>query len=230
MPNKFTPHFEATDSMADLVRADYNILPLLSRFSIPLGFGNDTIGEICSKNDIDADTFLLIANFTLSNGIDHSIVTPVAALGIVDFLHNSHDYFISYKFPHIRSNLLNALDANHSDINPAIIAYFDDYVNQVKLHFEYEETTVFPYIRRLLSGEKSDYKIDIFRKNHDEIGEKLSDLKNVILKYYTTSKPNLMYDVLVDIFNCEDDLDQHNDIENDILVPLIESFEKSDKK
>ena len=210
MPNKFTPHFEATDSMADLVRADYNILPLLSRFSIPLGFGNDTIGEICRKNDIDADTFLLIANFTLSNGIDHSIVTPVAALGIVDFLHNSHDYFISYKFPHIRSNLLNALD--------------------VKLHFEYEETTVFPYIRRLLSGEKSDYKIDIFRKNHDEIGEKLSDLKNVILKYYTTSKPNLMYDVLVDIFNCEDDLDQHNDIENDILVPLIESFEKSDKK
>ncbi|MDE5786581.1 MAG: hypothetical protein K2H98_08630, partial [Duncaniella sp.] len=35
-----------------------------------------------------------------------------------------------------------------------------------------------------------------------------------------------MYDALVDIFNCEDDLESHADIENHILIPMIASMEK----
>lgn len=230
MAEKYVPQFTETVCMVDLIQANFNILPLLSRFSIPLGFGNSTIGEVCERRGIDTSTFLLIVNFTLTGKIDHSVISPTAALGIVDFLHNSHDYFLGYKFPHIRANLLAALDENHIDINPAIIQYFDSYIEQVKIHFDYEEKTVFPYIRKLVSNEKSDYNISIFRKHHDEISEKLSDLKNVILKYYTTSMPNRMYDVLVDLYNCEEDLGQHTEIENNILVPLIASLEHSNRK
>ena len=218
---RFTP----ADSMVDLVKEDFNILPILSRFSLPLGFGNKTIAEVCMEQGIDTDIFLLIVNFIFSGKIISEKPSGMAATGIVDFLHNSHTYFLTYKFPHIRANLINALDCHHSDINPAIIRFFDEYVEEVKKHFEYEETTLFPYIRQLAEGHRSDYNIEVFRRHHDEIGEKLSELKNIILRYYSTSRPNLMYDALVDIFNCEDDLDIHNDIENYILVPMIASLE-----
>ena len=36
-----------------------------------------------------------------------------------------------------------------------------------------------------------------------------------------------MYDVLVDIYDVEDDLDSHSLIENNILVPLVASLEKN---
>ena len=34
-----------------------------------------------------------------------------------------------------------------------------------------------------------------------------------------------MYDGLVDLYNAEEDLDCHNDIENQILIPLVTMIE-----
>ncbi len=210
-----------------LINEDYNILPVLSRFSLPLGFGNKTIGELCDDSGIDVNVFLLMVNFLLSGTIDEKLVGKVSASDVVDFLHNSHDYYLSYKFPHIRANLLNALDQHHSDINPIIINFFDDYIRLVRQHFKYEEEVVFPYVKSLAKGVKTNYTIDVFRRHHDdEVSEKLSELKNIILRYYTTSMPYKMYDVLVDIYNCEEDLDSHAEIENSILIPMITRIEK----
>lgn len=225
MPRLSKSHFTAHDSLIDLINADFNIIPILSRFDIPLGFGNKTIEEICQENSISIEVFLTIINFTLSGIITPGKADMDIAVGIVDFLHNSHDYFINYKFPHIRNNLISALDSEHSDINPAIIKFFDDYVTQVKTHFDYEETHVWPYIRSMNVSTPTSYNIDIFKKHHEETGEKLSDLKNIIMRYYTTSIPYRMFDVLVDIFNCEEDLNKHRDIENHIMVPIIEQLE-----
>ncbi len=218
-------HFSATDSVVDLVRENYNILPILSRFSLPLGFGNMSIGELCEKAGIDHEAFLLIINFLLTGEID-SIPDDLSPVEIVDFLRNSHDYFLTYKFPHIRANLMAALDEHHHDINPIIVRFYDEYIAEVKKHFAYEEEIVFPYISALAEGAATDYRIDIFRRHHDEVGEKLTELKNIILRYYSTSVPYRMYDVLVDIFNCEEDLESHSDIENHILIPMISRLEK----
>lgn len=219
---RYTPQ----DSLVDLINDNYSILPVLSRFSIPLGFENRRIADVCTDAGIDSEVFLFIVNFILSGKIDNSRMSTISPEAIVDFLHNSHDYYLSYKIPHIRQNLLNALDETHSDINPAIISFFDDYIEQVKEHFRYEEKKVFPYVRNLMSGKPSRYNIGMFKKHHDDIDEKLSDLKNIILRYYTTSMPNKMYDVLVDIYNCEEDLKQHTDIENHILIPMISLVEQ----
>lgn len=222
---RYTPQ----DSLVDLINDNYSILPVLSRFSIPLGFENRRIADVCTDAGIDSEVFLFIVNFILSGKIDNSRMSTISPEAIVDFLHNSHDYYLSYKIPHIRQNLLNALDETHSDINPAIIRFFDDYIEQVKEHFRYEEKKVFPYVRNLMSGKPSRYNIGMFKKHHDDIDEKLSDLKNIILRYYTTSMPNKMYDVLVDIYNCEEDLKQHTDIENHILIPMVSLVEQRNR-
>jgi regulator of cell morphogenesis and NO signaling len=224
---KVSKNYTAKDSVVDLVNEDYNILPVLSRFSLPLGFGNGSVGDLCREANIDVNVFLLVVNFLLSGEIDESLLGAVSPLDVVKFLHNSHDYYLSYKFPHIRANLLNALDDSHQDINPIIVKFFDDYIDLVRHHFEYEEKVVFPYVKTLQEGQHSKYTIEVFRRQHDDdVEEKLSELKNIILRYYTTAMPYKMYDVLVDIYNCEEDLASHALIENKMLVPIISKIER----
>lgn len=222
--------FTSKDNVVELIDYDYNVLTVLSRFSLPLGFGDKTIGELCEESHINTDSFLLIINFLLSGTIDSDRLNRISPVDVVDFLHNSHDYYLSYKLPHIRANLCNALDDSHRDINPIIVKFFDDYTDLVRRHFDYEENVVFPYVRTLCNGDKSDYSIDVFRRTHDdEVSEKLADLKNIILRYYSTSMPFRMYDALADIYNCEEDLDSHAHIENNILIPMMTRIEKKRK-
>ncbi|MCC8037164.1 MAG: hemerythrin domain-containing protein [Bacteroidales bacterium] len=224
---KVTRNFTADDPMVALVDYDYNLLPILSRFSLPLGYGNRTIGQVCAQAGVDPQVFLLIANYLISGDLDAHALPQVSPWQIAEFLKNSHDYFLVYKFPHIRQNLLAALDENHHDINPRIVEFFDAFISKVTKHFRYEERNLFPYVKALVEGKPAKpYSIAIFTKQHDEVTDSLAELKNLILRYYTTSVPNKMYDALVDIYNCEADLESHSRIEDDILVPMVAKLEK----
>lgn len=222
--------FRQSDTLIDMIEDDYNIIPYLSRFSIPLGVSSETIAEVCQKEGVDVDALLLILNFIRIGVINRKAVNNVSPIAVVDFLKNSHDYYLIYKFPHIRKNLTEALETEYSDINPSIIRFFDGFVEKVEIHFQYEEETVFPYVRSLVSGKETGYAISTFKKHHDEVVGALSELKSIILRYYRTSVPNRMYDVLVDLYNCEEDLESHNNIENSLLIPMVEIIEKRNKQ
>lgn len=218
------------DVIIDIINDDYTILPLLSRFSIPLGLGNETLNDVCRRNDIDLKALLLVLNYIRTGIIDSSYISVVSPLEVVRFLKNSHDYFINYKFGHIRKNLIAALDLETNPTNNLILKFFDSFVKKVEDHFRYEENTVFPYVESLVDGKKSAYTIEIFERHHEEVVDALAELKNIILRYYRTTAPNLMYDVLVDIYNCEEDLASHSDIENNLLIPMVYDLERKSKK
>lgn len=218
------------DVIIDIINDDYTILPLLCRFSIPLGVGNETLDGVCRRNAIDVKALLLVLNYIRTGIIDSSYINVVSPLEVVRFLKNSHDYFINYKFGHIRKNLIGALDLESNSTNGLILKFFDTFVKKVEEHFQYEERKVFPYVEALVNGMKSAYTIEIFERHHEEVGGALAELKNIILRYYRTTVSNLMYDVLVDIYNCEEDLATHSDIENNLLIPMVYDLEKKSGK
>lgn len=220
--------FTPTDPVSALVDSDYNLLSFLSRFTLPLGFGGKTIRELCESSGISTDMFLLVVNFALTGKIDRERLDASSPADIATFLLNSHHYYLDYKFPHIRKNLLEAFDPAHANINPILLDYFDRYISRVKDHFRHEEEVVFPYVKRLGRGELTEgYDISHFTRHHDhEVEDNLAEMKNIIMRYYTTSIPYRMYDVLVDIFNCEEDLSLHTRIEDEMLVPRIKEIEE----
>ena len=57
--------YKPTNKMSDLIASHYKILFVMSRFGIPLGVGDKTIDEVCSENDVDVDTFLVIVEILL---------------------------------------------------------------------------------------------------------------------------------------------------------------------
>lgn len=225
--------YKASDLMSDLICKNYPMLLVMSRFGIALGFGEDTIDAACRKNNVDTSTFLSVVNLLIGEEMDYRAekLPDISIPSLVEYLRNSHSYFLDFRLPSIKHSLINALSDIENDANSIILKYFDEYYEEVKRHMNYEESNVFPYVEALLSarGVCPDYKIDIFSKQHDHVEEKLSELKNIIIKYYSANN-NKLNCVLFDIFSCSEDLASHNKVEDMLFVPTITQIEIQKKK
>lgn len=221
--------YTAKDLMCDLVSDNYRILLVMSRFGIGLGFGENTIGEVCKANGVDTATFLAITNMLLADEVPAADEVAVSMESLVNYLHNSHDYFLGFRLPEIREKLGAAVGCG-DDLSRAILNYFDEYTEGVNAHMKYEEDVVFPYVRALLKGDRtSAYNIDIFRCHHDQVEALLTEFKNILIKYYPSEGTNQINSVLFDIFTCEKDLASHNAVEDLLFVPAVELLEKREE-
>ena len=211
------------DRMCDLVCDRYAVLQVMSRFGIALGFGDKSIAEVCANNQVDTATFLAVVNLLMNHGLGEKLADGISVRALTDYLHNSHGYFLNFRLPAIRRKLIEAVDCAQNDVSFAILRFFDEYVAEVQRHMSYEEQRVFPYVEKLLAGERSaDYSMEIFRRHHDQVDAKLGELKNIIIKYYPSGSTNELNGVLFDIFTCEQELASHNAVEDEILVPAVE--------
>ena len=216
--------------MSDLIGENYPMVLVMSRFGIALGFGEKNIGEVCRQNGVDTHTFLTVVNFLTEDAMvpASEIDKGLSVESLITCLHNAHDYFLNFRLPHIRRKLVEAIEECPKDVAFVITRFFDEYAEEVNKHMSYEEKTVFPYVRGLLDGVKdARYNITIFRKRHDQIEMKITELKNILLKYYPGPGSNLLNSVLFDIFATEQDLASHNHVEDYLFVPVILALEKS---
>ena len=218
-----------TDKMSDIICENYSLLQVMSRFGLPLGFGDYSVEEVCHTHQVDCATFLAVANF-INKGHARPLVSleGISIKSLITYLKNAHHYFLDFQLPTIRRKLLEAIDCSmDNEVTFLILKFFDVYVQEVRKHMSYEDMSVFAYVDNLLNGKKSeDYNIDMFVRNHDHIDEKLTELKNSIVKYYPANKnAYLMNAVLFDIFNCEKDLASHNAVEDYLFVPAVLQLE-----
>lgn len=226
--------FTENMKLADLLESDYRLLSIVSRIGIPLGFGETTVGEMCRRHGLSAELFLLICRIYSSDGSfvpapDHLKVSDLT--DIMNYLHRSHLYYSETVIPHLGTKIDRLTDACDAIHHKLLNTFYSDYCQEVANHFDYEEKTVFPYIRALTEGRQPEchgYSIEKFEDNHSDIDAKLSDLKSIIIKYLPDSCPaGLRYEVLFDIFRFEEDLCRHTEIENNVLIPLVEKLENN---
>lgn len=217
--------YHESDRMSELVSDNYRMLLIMSRFGIGLGFEEKSIGEVCRESGVDTNTFLAVTNMLLDEGASVNI-EGVSIASLLSYLHNSHDYFLGFRLPAIREKLVEVVGQSNN-LAKAIVNYFDEYVAEVDKHMKYEEETVFPYVSSLLDGDRRvNYSIDIFQKQHDQVEARLSEFKNIIIKYYPARSTNEINSVLFDIFNCEHDLASHNAVEDYLFIPAIMELER----
>ncbi len=219
-----------SDRMSDLIGRDYRVLLIMSRFGIGIGVGEESIARVCARHGVDAATFLSVVNLLLDEDAGGKPDFAISIPSLLAYLHNSHDYFLGFRLPSIRAKLAGIVDGK-DELSQAIMRYFDGYVDEVRKHMEYEEKTVFPYIHTLLGGDvPAGYRIDVFQKRHDRIEAHLSEFKNIMIRFYPSQSTNEVNGVLFDIFNCEQELSSHNQVEDRLLIPAIARLEGEPNK
>lgn len=219
--------YEAEDQMISLIRDNYNVLQALGAFGINLGFGDKTVREICEAQNVDTYTFLLVVNFIINGyrhqGPDESISIPT----LMRYLRASHEYFLDFQLPFIRRELEDAL-SDDSSMKQLILRLYSEYSRSILLHMKYEERTLFPYVDALLRGEKKeDYDVETFSKHHGDTTAKLQELKNIIIKYLPSNGlcNNKLTATLYNIYNNEEWLQLHSNVEDEIFIPAIRNLE-----
>lgn len=221
--------YKLTDKMIDLIGDNYSLLQVMSRFGLSLGFGDKTVEEVCKMNGVDSNTFLVVVNF-MAEGFSRmdSSTNDISIPALVDYLRQAHSYFLDFCLPAIRRKLIEAIDCSQDDVAFLILKFFDEYMREVRKHMEYEERTVFKYVDNLIHGiAPKNYKISTFSKHHDQVGEKLTELKNIIIKYCPAkANMNLLNAALFDIYACEEGLDSHCKVEDYLFVPAILKLER----
>lgn len=221
--------YSATDKMSDLICENYSLLLVMSRFGLSLGFGDQTVEQVCKQQGVHTGTFLAVVNFMDDDcGVTEEIHKEISVGALMDYLQQAHSYFLDFNLPAIRRKLIDAIDCSQNEVAFLILKFFDEYVNEVRAHMEYENEVVFKYVNALLKGETTgDYNIAVFAARHNQIEAKLTELKNIIVKYYPArSNNNMLNSVLFDIYSCEKDLCCHCRVEDYMFVPLIMEIEK----
>ena len=220
--------------MAELISQDPEALQTISRFGLPLGVGEKSIDQVCHEHELDTTTFLTIINYNYKSAAVQQIPYEELSLpALMEYLKNTHAYFFEFSLPEIRQKLIESLNlaAGDSQMPILIIRFFDEWVSEINIHMAHENERLFPYIQSLLRGERPIAEsIDKYEHQHSfvddtHIATKLTELKNMIIKYYPAQN-NLLNSALYDIFRTEQELSTHCSIEDNILLPAVKLLER----
>lgn len=224
--------YEASDKMISLIRDNYNLLQSLGSFGISLGFGDKTVKQVCDDQNVDTNTFLAVVNFTINGYREIEDVSRLSVPTLLQYLKASHDYFIGFQLPFIRKELVDALDEN-DNLARLILKLYDEYSRSVTQHMKYEEKTVFPYVESLIAGKPmANYAIDMYSNHHGQESMKLRELKSIIIKYFPgdSLRNNQLSATLYDIYNNEEWLALHAEVEDKIFIPAIKCLEDKSRQ
>ena len=218
--------------MITLIRDNYDLLQALGSFGISLGFGDKTVKETCELNHVDTYTFLAVVNFTINGYGEFDEDEQLNVPTLLHYLQASHAYFLDFQLPFIRRELQESLDERDS-LGQLILRFYDEYAHEIRRHMHYEQKTLFPYVETLLEGRPaSDYTVETFSKHHGAADKKLRELKLLIIKYLPQDglHNNQLTATLHDIYDNEEWLRQHAQVEDHIFVPAIRRLEQVTKQ
>lgn len=217
--------------MADLISSYPKLLQLLSRFGISLGFGDQRIGDTCRRHNINPKLFLIIVS--VYNNADFAPKANDLRIldvdGLMTYLQASHHYYLNEKLPHIENHINHIADSCPTTLGLTLRRFYQEYKSEVISHIEYEENNVFPYLLALHNKSTiSDYHIGHYLSNHIDIEDKLNDLVSIMVKYLPGDiLPTERINLVGDIIQLSEDLSCHNRVEEQILIPFVESLEAS---
>jgi regulator of cell morphogenesis and NO signaling len=227
--------------VADLVLENPYLSLMIEHFGIGFPLKEKTVARLCSENNISIELFIALAK--LFNGTSHEFAGNLTfddIPSLLQYLKKDHQYFTDEIYPQILRLIHDMNVTTNQEEIVLIEKFFNEYFNEVVEHLNYENQVVFPYVNNLYNqwqGNPPDdfvdskYSVEEYREHHDDIEEKLSDLKNLLIKYLPArNDQSARRKLLVHLFELESDLAIHSQIEDKVLIPLVSQLEKHVKR
>ncbi len=217
--------FTGRMKMADMIASNYDLILMLPRFGIHLGFGEKTVKEVCREYSIDEHFFLTVCNIYTFDDYrpDDEESSCIDNRLVAEHLRASHRYYLEERLPHLQHHLDHITEnAGHS--GEILRKYYADYCREVREHVRREEKN----LDQMLEGTPT--VNEHYLKSHDNIRDKLSDLTQIIYKYLPGERlTEEMMELVFDILQLSRDLEKHAMIEELLLQPQ-EDYNLSDRE
>lgn len=232
--------FTENTRLIDIINKDHQLLNVLIRLGINLGFGDKTIRYVCKDKKISAGFMIDIINvYHNENYFPENRLKSFSVKQVVDYLTETHKYYTEYVIPELE-RLIGLLFLNEKSENQdsrIIKQFLKKYKREFLEHISYEEEFVFPYINCISSESDAagcvtdisrfkNFTISDFEARHSDIEEKIVDLKNVMIKYLRPGYNNYIGNAIIsNLILFEKDLEKHTRIEERILIPKVKLLE-----
>lgn len=227
----FTPDLKICEIIPD----NPYLLLFFEHFGITLPVQDKSLEAVCEEHGISLRLMLTFAN--LFNGVTQ-VSSPELSFedtkAIILYLKNSHEFYSGEIYPEILNTIEQMAEVNDSSEMNLVKKFFTEYFNEVNEHLDYENEVVFPYVldlyeqtkKREQGKKKKEYSVVQYRDQHNDIEEKLEDLKKLLIKYLPQKDDMILRrKILFNLFQVEYDLNVHSQIEEFILIPLVEKME-----
>ena len=219
--------------VADLLFENPYLMLMMQHFGINFVVQDKSVEQVCKENRISKEIFIAIAN--LYNGfkeLDASRFTASDIQCLIAFLKNSHHYYKEEKYPEIKKLIQQIVQVNNTAEIKLIERFFDEYFTEVIEHLEYEDEVAFPYFMQLTKSGRSknetEYSAMVYRDHHTDIETKIMELKKLLLKHIPLHHDRILRRrLIISLFELEYDLTIHYTVEEELLIPLIDNFEKT---
>ncbi len=231
--------------MADVIQMNYMLIPVIHRFGIELGFGDKTVDQVCEENKVDLNFFLQLVNaYHDQDYFPKEELQSIPVREIIAYLKMTHASYLNNTVTDIEQKIKSLeLEGNEDKKYIALIRnFFEGYKSELTEHIMREEDVVFPYVLAVDEIIKSEqftdknkkvfesFSIEEYEEEHDDVEEKLMDLRTIMIKYVAPpANTNLYHSIIQDLFRLEEDLNYHSRIEDKVLIPKIILMEKSIK-
>ncbi len=204
--------YKGSDKICDLMSHEEDAIQIISRFGLEMGVGDQTIEQVCASHGVHTPTFLDIVNYK----VFHQRVVPaeIDIPTLQRYLHNAHTYFLDFRLPRLRRALIEAIIPADptTQIPGLILRCYDEFVDEIRTHIEHENAGMF----------------DEHQHDDQRITDKLTEIKNLIIKYYPTKTTSTegtvtytLISVMSELWHTEQDFADHCAIEDDILRPAM---------
>lgn len=208
--------YKAEDKMCDLMSHEEEAIQIISRFGLNMGVGNQTIETVCKEHGVHTPTFLAVVNYKVFR--QEVTIADIDLNTLHRYLQHAHTYFIEFRLPRLRKALEEAVmtASKESHIPKLILRCYDEFAQEIKTHIEHENAGLYE------------------EHEHDDqrITDKLSEIKDLIIKYFPTDTTQTSSDenehihvsysligVMSDLWHTEQDFADHCAIEDAILRP-----------
>ena len=189
--------FNGRLKMAEMIASNYDLILMLPRFGIPLGFGEKTVKEVCRDCGVDDHFFLTVCNIYTFDDYrpDSEDVSRIDNRLVAEHLRASHRYYLEERLPHLQHHL-DHITEKAGQSGEILRKYYADYCREVREHVRKEEKN----LDQILSN-ASAHSLSHYMQSHDNIRDRLSDLTQIIYKYLPGERLNeemmeLVFDIL----------------------------------
>lgn len=195
-------------------------IQIISRFGLEMGVGEQTIEQVCSSHGVHTPTFLAVVNYKVFK--HRAVPADIDIPTLQRYLRNAHTYFLDFRLPRLRRSLIEAIiPADPTTKIPGLILRcYDEFVDEIRIHIDHENKGMY----------------DEHEHDDQRITDKLTEIKNLIIKYYPTKPTSTegtvtytLISVMSDLWHTEQDFADHCAIEDDILRPALTNITPQSK-